>query len=527
MKENMSMDRLCCLGLIHEPELDFTLNSISTAMNRAFYLFFLAVLSLSSVLLSSVSLCSIASADERPNIVFLLSDDQATYSMGCYGTPGAKTPHLDQLATEGMIFDKHYDTTAICMASRANIMTGMVEYKAGCNFDHGPMMESTWQQTYPMQLRQAGYVTAFAGKFGFEVKGDAKKPYLPETDFDSWGGGPGQTFYATKKNKSMAKYAEEYPHSSRSYGAFGRDFIKTSSQGDQPFCLSISFKAPHHPVEPDPMFDDVYKDAKFTKPANYGRQFGEHLSKQSKQGRQYERFHSWNYADDYDKVMAKYYQQIYAIDYAVGMIRQALEESGTTKNTVVIYTSDNGFMNGSHGYGSKVIPYEESTRVPLIIYDPRHPNSGKQLRCEALTGNIDFNPTILKLAGLEPAANVDGRDLMTLYDDPTASIHEVLPLINVWGPKKVHSFGVVTKDWKYIYWPYEADGFERTEEMFDMNNDRGELKNLAAVTSPTPELIEMRKRYDRYVDHWKENAVPYNKYQEFAEIFRRNEATEN
>ena len=86
--------------------------------------------------------CS-ASADERPNIVFLLSDDQATYSMGCYGTPGVKTPNMDQLAREGMIFDNHYDTTAICMASRANIMTGMFEYKAGTNFDHGPMMQST------------------------------------------------------------------------------------------------------------------------------------------------------------------------------------------------------------------------------------------------------------------------------------------------------------------------------------------------------------------------------------------------
>ena len=98
--------------------------------------------------------------------------------------------------------------------------------------------------------------------------------------------------------------------------------------------------------------------------------------------------------------MAKYFQQIYAIDVAVGMIRKAVGEAGIASNTVFIYTSDNGFMNGSHGYGSKVLPYEEASRVPLIMFDPRHANSGKKRRCTALTGNVDFAPTILELAGL-------------------------------------------------------------------------------------------------------------------------------
>ncbi|NNE01316.1 MAG: sulfatase [Pirellulaceae bacterium] len=464
---------------------------------------------------------SIAKADDRPNLVFLMSDDQATYSMGCYGTPGAKTPHLDQLARDGLIFDNHYVTTAICMASRATAMTGMVEYKTGCNFEHGPMMQSTWSKSYPMLLRAAGYTTGFAGKFGFEVQGDAKKPRLPEEDFDRWGGGPGQTSYDTAKNASMAKYAKEYPHSTLSYGAFGSDFIRDSATGDQPFCLSISFKAPHQPVQPDPKFDDVYQGATFTKPDNYGRESGEHLSLQSRQGRQYERFHSWGYADNYDAVMAKYYQQIYAIDVAVGMIRSALTDAGVAGNTVVIYTSDNGFMNGSHGYGSKVIPYEESTRVPLIVFDPRHPNSGKQIRCDALTGNVDFAPTILALAGLDAPANVDGADLMKLYDDPKARIHQSLPLINVWGPKKVHSFGVVTKNWKYIFWPYDDGEFEKTEELFDTQSDPGEMKNLAAVTTATTELKRMRRLYDKAVQRWKKDAVPYNNYQSFADVFRR------
>ena len=131
-----------------------------------------------------------------------------------------------------------------------------------------------WKTSYPIRLREAGYVTAFAGKFGFEVrKGIENGPkYLPEGDFHKWGGGPGQTHYATAKNPSMKAYADEYPHSSRSYGAFGRDFIKESAKGKKPFCLSISFKAPHKPDQPDPLFDHLYTGKTFTKPANYGRQ---------------------------------------------------------------------------------------------------------------------------------------------------------------------------------------------------------------------------------------------------------------
>ena len=146
-----------------------------------------------------------AGQEQRPNIVFLLTDDQSFYTMGCYGTPDVQTPHLDRLAADGLVFDHHYDTTAICMASRANVMTGKYEYKNGTNFEHGDMMQSHWGQSYPILLREAGYVTAFAGKFGFLVANEPEsKGYLPEEDFDWWGGGPGQTHYETAKNKSMA-----------------------------------------------------------------------------------------------------------------------------------------------------------------------------------------------------------------------------------------------------------------------------------------------------------------------------------
>jgi arylsulfatase A-like enzyme len=473
-------------------------------------------------ILFTTSGIAVGVADSRPNIVFLMSDDQNLYSMGSYGTPDVQTPNLDRLANEGIVFDHHYDTTAICMASRANVMTGKYEYKNGTNFEHGNMMQSTWEGTYPMLLREAGYSTAFAGKFGFDVSmAPEEKGRLPEDDFDRWGGGPGQTSYETKKNKSMAKYADEYPHSTLSYGAFSRDFITDAAKGDQPFCLSISFKAAHRPTTPDPKFDHVYKGKTFTKPGNYGREFSEHFSEQSKQGRQYVRFEEWNYSDKYDEVMAIYYQQIYGIDVAVGMIRDALDKAGVADNTIVIYTSDNGFFCGAHGYGSKVLPYEEASRVPLIMYDPRHKNSGRQLRSAALTGNIDFAPTMLELAGVPIPSEMDGRSLVPLYDDPRSEIHESLTLINAWGPISAQSLSVVTKDWKYIYWPYGGDGMKPTEEMFHLAEDRMELVNRAVKNQHPEVLKELRGEYDKVVRSWRDGAVDYNNYEPYGDYYDR------
>lgn len=463
---------------------------------------------------------AMGAAQSLPNVVFLLADDQCTYSMGCYGTPGAKTPNLDALARDGITFDNHYDTTAICMGSRASIMTGLFEYRTGCNFEHGPLLRSLWEQSYPMQLRKAGYQVAFAGKFGFVVA-DAPngKGVLPESNFDRWGGGPGQTHYETRKNKSMADYADAFPHSTLSYGAFGRDFVRDASQSGEPFCLSISFKAPHQPVQPDPKFDAVYRDALFIKPSNYGRANGSHFAEQSRRGRQYERFESWQYASDYDTVMAKYYQQIYAIDVAVGMILDSLEAHGVADNTVIIYTSDNGFLCGSHGYGSKVLPYEEASRVPLIVFDPRHRTKGQGVRCKALTGNVDFAPTLLRMAGLEPSLELDGRDLSPLLAQPELEIHDHLPLINVWGPREVHSLAIVTSAYKYIYWPYAEGDLSATEELYDMENDRLELHQLAGLADQAPLLATARKTYAKALSAWQTHAVDFHDYQQFGVIF--------
>jgi arylsulfatase A-like enzyme len=456
-------------------------------------------------------------AAQKPNIIFLMADDQAAYSVGCYGNKDVQTPNMDQLGADGMIFDRHYDTTAICMASRATVMTGMYEYKHGCNFTHGDMRPEVWGKSYPRLLREAGYLTAFAGKFGFDVEGLG----ICEGDFDFYGGAKGQSSYKTSANKLMAKYAQEYPHSTLAYGAFSQDMIKEAGKQKKPFCLSISFKAPHRPATPDPRFNEVYAGKTFTKPANFGREFGEHMAPQSKTSRQYDRFTSWNYDKDYDGVMAKYHQQVYAIDVAIGMLREELKAQGIEDNTVIIYTSDNGFICGSHGYGSKVLPMEEASRVPLMIFDPRSPTAGKKLRSNQLTGNIDIAPTILELAGVPIPGNMDGKSLLPIVVDPRQGGHEQMALMNVFGSGSTTCLTVLTARYKYTYWWYGDGQMKPMEELYDLQNDPLELKNLANNPEHASILKTMQKKYNQELALWKQQAVDYNEYEKFGMLFDR------
>ncbi|MCP4454994.1 MAG: sulfatase [Planctomycetes bacterium] len=473
-----------------------------------------------------VTRTSFAKQTKRPNIVLLLTDDQTYRSMGCYGNAQTKTPHLDRLGADGLIFDAAYDTTAICMPSRAQVMTGMYEYKTGCNFSHGPLSADKWTQSYPVLLREAGYYTGFVGKFGFAVKPNADDPSnyhhnedLPIDSFDEWYGWPGQGSYKTKDNEFVASYATKYPHVTRTCGAASQDFIKSAKAENKPFCLSVSFKAPHGPMSPDPFFDDVYADTVWQEPPNYDEKGAAHLPDQAKSGRQYLHINDFE-PDRFQGTMRKYNQLVYGIDYAVGMIREELTRQGVADNTVILFLTDNGYSCGAHGMGGKVLPYEEPSRSPMILYDPRHPVSGKEARVKSVCANIDAAPTVLDIAGLPIPKNMDGRSLMPLLDNPECTVHDSILLINAWGNAPTHSLAVVTNRYKYIHWPFAHD-MEPAEELYYLANDRFEMINLVTRPDRQGVLKLMQKRYDELLAVWKSQCVSGGNYPLFAKIYDR------
>jgi arylsulfatase A-like enzyme len=369
------------------------------------------------------------------------------------------------------MFANYYNTTSICMASRATIMTGMYEYKTGCNFMHGPLRSDLFQQSYPVLLREAGYY----------------------------------------KNEFIRQYADQYPHSSRAYGAWAHDFLKEAKASGKPFCLSISFKAPHLPFTPDPYFDSVYAGKKYIPPKNYGAENAFHLADQAKTGRQYNNYVFWRESEEsYQDAIRKYNQLIHGVDHAVGMIRNSLDELGLAENTVIIFTSDNGYSCGAHSFGGKVLPYEEASKSPLIIYDPHASEDQRGIIRDRVTGNIDMAPTILSYAGLPVPENMDGKNLIPLLEDENGMERETVTLMNMWGNDEIQAMGVVSSEWKYIYWQYEDERMETAEELFHIGQDRLEMKNVAWEEVYREKLTEMRQIYDQHLQYLSDHAVDFH-----------------
>jgi len=472
----------------------------------------------------AIALAHATSAETRPNIIYLMTDDQTIGALGCYGNKDIITPNLDKLASEGVRFANHYDTTSICMASRSSVLTGLYEYRHGCNFGHGDMERQIFDKTYPVKLRQAGYFTGFAGKIGFTIEDEKFEAF--EKEFDVWAGGPGQTNYQTDKNKGIAMYADKYPHCSRAYGAWAQDFMKSAKQSGKPFCMSISFKAPHLPFTPDPIDLKLYESkTTFTRPLNYGVERGTHLSPQVHTSRAATGYREW--VNDYDHHVKLYYALITGVDAAVGMIREGLQSAGLAHNTVIIFTSDNGYNSGSHGFGDKVIPYEEGSKAPLIIFDPRLAKEPAGKVSEAVTGNVDMCATIFALSGVPAPEGIDGKSLLPLLSNPAGRVRDWLPLFNFWGQQSAQSMAVVSSEWKYIYWYYSggakksSDEMKPTEELFHLAKDRIEMANVASDSQLAAQLADARKAYDAELATMKATVIKGHGHEPYPVLFDR------
>ncbi|MCR9292668.1 MAG: sulfatase-like hydrolase/transferase [bacterium] len=263
----------------------------------------------------------------------------------------------------------------------------------------------------------------------------------------------------------------------------------------------------------------MYANTAWETSPNYDQKGASHLPEQAKSGRQYLTINDFE-PDRYQNTMRKYQQLVYGIDVAVGKIREELVRQGVADNTVILFLSDNGYNCGSHGFGGKVLPYEEGSRSPMVIYDPRHPVSGQGSRCNAVVGNIDMAPTILDLAGLPVPEEMDGKSLRPLLDNPSGRVRESMLLINAWGNAPTHELTVVTEEYKYIHWPY-AHEMEPEEELYHLATDRYEMNNLVDDADHQAALNKLQQHYDQALVTWRNECVPGGNYPLFAKIYDR------
>jgi arylsulfatase A-like enzyme len=431
-------------------------------------------------------------AAERPSFVVFLTDDQPYDALGCAGNPRISTPNLDALAARGVRFANAFVTTPVCAVSRASLLTGQHMGRHGIEDFELPLSAEQWSETFPALLREAGYRTAFLGKFAIGAPATNDPDLcLPAERFDLWYGFPqgidyrqlvdGKTVYLTTEIERRAEA-----------------FLRSLPEG-APFCLIVAFKEPHgsynffDPEVPDeeadldpPLPPSMTPEAFAAQPQLLRESFGAT-----------ENVRRWmEDPSEYQDLMRKMYRSIRRADLAVGRLAAVLDELGLAERTVVLMSSDNGNLAGAHGLVGKFLMYEESIRVPLIVADPRAPAAARGRVSQAMALNIDLAPTILSLAGVAIPQRMQGQDLSQLLADPSARGREDWYGEHVFTPKGdgpgiPPSECVRTARWKYIHYLHTEPA---VEQLFDLEADPLELRDLSADPAHAETLAQLRAR---------------------------------
>ena len=446
------------------------------------------------LLLTSTLLC--AGESSRPNYVFLLTDDQRYDDLGCTGNTVIRTPNIDALASRGVLFRNSFITSSICMASRASYFTGRVERSHACNFYYRNLSAESWAQSYPVLLRRAGYRTGFIGKFGVEVDGALKG--LPTADFDRFDGFAGQGQYFPQGKPG--------PHLDRVMGDQAVGFLQGAAVADKPFCLSVSFKAPHVPLEPDPAFADLYREAEPFLPHGVPGTELAGLPPTYREAAWYARleWQTWfSRAEKRREFIRQRYRLIAGVDAAVGRIVAELERLSLTRNTVIVFGSDNGYYYGEHGLTTKFYLHEESIHVPLIVVDPSLPAERRGRTIEQLTANIDIAPTLLERAGLTPPKVMQGRSLMPLLRGKTSGWRDAVFCENLAKERRPMCDAIRTAEWKYIAY-FETNPLQ--EELYHLANDPQEARNLAGEPAHAKTKADLRAHLQTLREQLSESA---------------------
>ncbi len=426
--------------------------------------------------------------EQRPNLLFITTDDQRFDMLGIVN-PVLDTPNMDRLAAEGVWFQSAFVTTPICAASRASLLTGLVERTHGFTFGTPPLAGEFTDRSYPVLLREAGYRTGFIGKFGVTTE-----PAVEEM-FDT---------YVPLRPAPYLKQREDGStrHLTDITADSAVEFLRSADQTG-PFVLTVSFNAPHADdgderqfIWPEAM-NEKYADVALPDPPLSDPAFFDALPEFLKgpslnRVRWYWRFDTPEKAREMTK---GYFRMISGVDAAIGRILDELESSGLASNTVVILMGDNGYFLGERGYAGKWLPYDLSIHVPLIVFDPRVEEEQRGSTPSLFALNIDIAPTLLDLAGVEIPSAMQGKSLVPTLEGalPPAWRNDFFVEHLFDHPEIPKHEGVRGERYKYARY-FEQDPVY--EELYDLLADPMETRNLAANPDYLDILTELRRRTD-------------------------------
>jgi arylsulfatase A-like enzyme len=426
----------------------------------------------------TLALVSAAAPAPRPNVVFVMSDDHAAHAISAYGSRINETPHLDRLAREGMLFRNTFVTNSICTPSRAVILTGLYSHKNGVpvfnRFDGS-------QTTVAKLLQAAGYHTGMIGKWHL-----GSDP----TGFDRWEILPGQGVYndpvlytATGEKTYSGRYATDV------ITDLCIDFIRQRPK-DRPFFLMLHHKAPHREWTPDERHRRMFEKRVIPEPPTFWDDYATRtdalhenrqrvaddltprdLKVEPPAGLAGKDLVRWKY----QRYMQDYLACVQSIDDNMGRLLDFLKESGLEGDTIVVYTSDQGFFLGDHGLYDKRFMYEESLRTPFLVRWPAAVRPGST--ADALALNVDFAPTFLEAAGVAVPAAMQGRSLLPVLRGETPADWRTAIYYRYYHDPGHHNtrahYGVRTATHKLIHF-WKKDQWE----LFDLRSDPAELRNL-------------------------------------------------
>lgn len=457
----------------------------------------------------------VGGASRSPNFLFVMVDDMAPDAIFHNRFDFLKTPNFQRLADEGAVFDNMMVTTSLCSPSRASILTGTYSHIHGVRYNEIQDPEPHLEQ-FPQALQKVGYKTALIGKW--HMAHHAR----PRPGFDYWLSFKGQGVYNNPELNINGEVVNETGYITDILTDKAVDFI--SENKNDPFCVLLWHKACHAPFTPAERHKDAFPEGRFKEPESWSIDFSDRPLWQRRTevyGPHYKKWVASEGKPVPDRIAPKPWQAkkegmlnmlrcLLAVDEGLGRVLDLLEEQGRLNNTVVIFMSDNGWFFGEQRRGDKRLAYEESIRVPYAMRYPAKLKAGSRIK--GMVANIDIGPTILELAGATIPKTMQGESFVPVMDGKAEG--RTSPFFYVYYQEKYAPaiptiLSIRTPNWKYIHFPYEDPVVGNFDELYRLDKDPREIKNIVHSPEAAAQLKKMQQLLEDAKKQYGYTEPPY------------------